>query len=434
MKKLVLFICIFLSVSLMAQDKAKLQSQVAKSDAEINDPKKSEQPKTWLNRAELFVEVYNAPTKSLKTEDDVELEHMVVKLLLAKEKVLTTKSVDLVETYDVDVYADKELYYDAAGRLVFWIVTDFAVDKPLLKALEAYKRVAALDPKGSYTKKVTESLMFIQKKLNYDGYVAFRVMQNYPLASEYYEAALDCSNHQLIAAPDTTAMCMIGIIAMNSDNLEKAVAYYKKAMDAGFTAGGDIYAKYAEALKAKQDTTAAIEVLTTSFAKFPTNQNIISILINTYIEKGENPENILPYVQQAQENDPANPSVCNVEGVVYERLNDFANAEKAYKKAIEKDNSYLPAYYNLGVLYYNEGINIYKKAAEVINDDEYQAMAEQANQRFKDAIAPWETAYELNRTERSVVEFLKTVYFRFREDSEELQKKYDYYNELLQSM
>ncbi|MCL2098595.1 MAG: hypothetical protein FWH23_07570 [Bacteroidales bacterium] len=430
MKKIVLLSCLFLSVSLIAQDKAKLQSQVAKSDVEINDPKKAEQPKTWLSRADLFNDVYNAPTKQLMAG----MGHRDIKLLLAKEKVIDSKTVDLLgETYDVDVYADKELYYDAAGQLVLWVVTDYAADKPLLKSLEAYKRAAALDAKGANVKKIKEALQNIQPKLSYEGYVAY-IMQDYPVASEYYEAAIDCSVQPLVAAPDTNAMYMVGIVAYALNDADKAVTYYKKAMDAGFTAGGDVYADYAKVLKAKTDTTAAIEALKTGFSLFPTNKEIIFTLINTYMEKGEEPTSILPYVYKAIENDPDNASVYYVEGIVYEQLDDFVNAEKAYKTAIEKDENYFFAYYNLGVLYYNEGARINNAAIDELDQNKYEALMAQAHDVFKQAILPLEKAYELNNAERSAIDLLKTIYFRLREDSEEMANKYEYYDDLLKSM
>jgi len=430
MKKLILLLCLFLSVSLVAQDKAKLQSQVAKSDAEIVDPKKADQPKTWLSRAELFLEVYGAPTKTLVTG----MGHKDIKMLLAKERVISEKSAELFgETYDVNVYADKELYYDAMGRLVFWVVTDFAVEKPLLKSLEAYKQSANLDTKGANVKKIKDGLLSLQAKLSYDGYIAY-VMQNYPLSSENYEAAVACSMHPLVAMPDTAALYMVGLIAFNAGNPEKAVTYYQKAMDAGYTAGGDVYAEYSKALKANNDTTAAIEILRVGFGKHPTNKEIIFALINTYIEKGEDPKNILPYIRQAEESDPTNASVNYVEGIVYEQLQDYAGAEKAYKTAIEKDEKYFFAYYSLGLLYYNEGANTNNAAIEEMNDDKYMALMKQAQEEFKKSIVPLEKAYELNPQERSTVDFLKTIYFRLREEGEEMLKKYEYYQSILDTM
>ena len=429
MKKLVLIISIFLSISLMAQDKAKLQSQVAKSDAEINDPKKAEQPKVWLSRAELLLDVYNAPTKNLVSG----MNQKEIKLLLAKERIISNKSVELFgETYDADIYADKELYYNEFGQLILWLITDYAVEKPLLKALDAYKQAAVIDAKGSNNKKITEGLSLLRPKLNYEGYVAY-VMQNYPVAMEYYEAAIECSTHPLIASPDTSAMSMVGLIALNTNNPEKAVMFYKKAMDAGYTAGGDIYAEYAKALKAKQDTTAAIEILADGFNLYPTNKEIIFALINTYIEKGEDPKSILPYIRRAEESDPNNASVNYVEGIVYEQLNDFASAEKAYKRAIEKDGNYFFAYYSLGVLYFNEGAGINNDAINELRDDVYAEMMVQAHLKFKEAIAPLEKAYELNPAERSTVDLLKTVYFRLRDD-DEMAKKYEHYKRLLETM
>ena len=432
MKKLVIIISLFLSVSLMAQDRAKLQSQVAKSDNEIRDPKKAAQPKTWLSRAETFLNVYEAPTKNLMSG----MGNREIKLVLAKERVLSSISEEIFgEVYDIDVYADKKLYYDAEGRLTFWIVTDFAAEKPLLKSLEAYKQTAALDAKGANNKKVKDGLQSLQAKFSYDGYIAY-VMQDFAMAAENYKAAIECSIHPLIADADTTAMYMVGISSFHLGNFEKAVEYYKQAIAAGYAANGDIFAEYARTLKAMKDTTGAVDVLTSNLPKYPTNKEMIFALINTFIEKGEDPKKILPYIHQAEESDPHNASVSYVEGIVYEQLNDFEKAEQAYKRAIEKDENFFFAYYNLGVLYYNEGARINNDAFEdlTLSEKAYDAMIELSQQKFKSALAPLEKGYQLNPTERATVDLLKTIYFRLRVESDEMMKKYEHYNELLQSM
>ena len=47
---------------------------------------------------------------------------------------------------------------------------------------------------------------------------------------------------------------------------------------------------------------------------------------------------------------------------VEDRMFAFREAEKAYKRAIELDENYFDAIYNLGVLYFNEGIRIFEEA------------------------------------------------------------------------
>ena len=44
------------------------------------------------------------------------------------------------------------------------------------------------------------------------------------------------------------------------------------------------------------------------------------------------------------------------------------------------------------------------------------------------------TAYSINPKDKSTVEAMKNIYFRFRNENPEMKKKYDEFNELLQAL
>ncbi len=430
MKKLLVVLSLLIALPMAAQDYSKLQSQVAKSDAEIQDAKKMTQPKVWMNRGELFLDIWTLPTKSIMAG----MSHKDIKMLLAKEKITSSKTEDIEGTlYEVDVYPDKELYYDSQGVLSFWKVTSFAVEKPLFKALEAYLKAAECDVKGSYSKKIKEALLDLQTKFNTDALAAYS-LRNYGLAMANFEASLACVESPLVGKTDSLIIYYTGIVSRAAGDNEKATTYFGKAVQIGYHQKGDIYATYAEALTAAGDTTKALNALTEGLSKYPTNQSIIIGLINTYLQKGDDPKKILPYVKQAQENDPNNASLNYAEGIVYEQLKDSDNAVKAYKAAIAKDQNNFFANYSLGALYFNQAVETQKKAADELDDKKYEALLQVFDQQLKEALPYLEKAYELNANERAVVESLKTIYFRLREEGPEMQKKYEYYNEKLQSM
>ena len=60
------------------------------------------------------------------------------------------------------------------------------------------------------------------------------------------------------------------------------------------------------------------------------------------------------------EADPKNESVLFVLGVTYEKNNNPVEAEKVYNRALELNPTYFDAHYNLGVMYYNQGIEKFK--------------------------------------------------------------------------
>ncbi len=432
MKKIVLALCLLLSFPLFAQDKekAKLQSKVAKSDTEIADAKKGVQPKTWINRAELFMDVWAAPTGTIM----LGMANKDIKLVLAKEKIQESLSEELGGViYEIDVYNDKKLYYSPEGLLAFWQVTGFAVENPLFQALDAYKRAAELDTKGSSAKKIKEGLALLKNNFNTDALSAY-TRNDYAEALRNFEGSLACSAHPLIAQTDSVIVYYSGLVARaNGDNL-KAADYFKQAVDMGYVENGDMYALYAEVLMSTGDSVAAQAALGAGMEKFPTNQSIIVGLINLFLQKGEDPKKILPYVHKAQENDAENATLYYAEGLVYEQLGDSDSAAKAYVTAIEKDPDNFFANYGLGALYYNEAVKTSQMAADEVDDKRYEVLMKRFDSQIKQAVPYLEKAYELNPSERAVLESLKTIYFRLREESPEMQQKHDFYNEKLQSM
>ena len=88
MKKIACMVCLFCALQLTAQtekEKEKFLNRIAKSDTEIADPKKGSEPKAWMNRAQLFKDIYDAPRKNLV----VGIAQLQVKLLFKDEKFRT---------------------------------------------------------------------------------------------------------------------------------------------------------------------------------------------------------------------------------------------------------------------------------------------------------------------------------------------------------
>jgi len=89
-------------------------------------------------------------------------------------------------------------------------------------------------------------------------------------------------------------------------------------------------------------------------------------------------------------------------------------AIESYKKAIELDDTNFNSYYNLGALYFNQGVNMANKALEIKDPDEYSAAVAKADEKFRESL-PWlEKAHELNPDDVSTMETLKMLYYRLK--------------------
>jgi tetratricopeptide (TPR) repeat protein len=429
MKKTVFLVMFLAATQLMAQDNAKILSKVAKSNEEIQNPKKAVQVKTWLSRAQLFVDIWSAPIKNVMPG----MSNRDIRLALASEKVKETLQEDIDGTlYEVDVYDNKKLYYDDKGILSFWVAT-YPVEDPLYSALQAYEEAIKCDSKGSNVKKIMEGLEDLQFKFQQDAFAAYN-LHKYPEALLNFEHALACSGSPVLNKIDTTTIYYTGLIArLAGDNL-KAMGYMEKAIELGYTQDGDLYASYAEVLQAAGDTAASIQALTDGLAKYPVNQSIVINLINIFLQKGDDPAKVLPYIEQAQQNDPENSSLYYAQGIVYEQMGDYDNAVLAYKQSLEKDENNFYSNYSLGALYFNKAVQIQNEAAMEPDDKKYAELLKDVELYFDLSLPYLERAYELKDTEVAVLESLKSLYFRLREKSPEMQKKYEFFNSKLQEI
>jgi tetratricopeptide (TPR) repeat protein len=413
----------------MAQDASKVLSKIAKSDEEIRNPKKAAQAKTWISRAELFTGIWSEPVKNVMPG----MSNRDIRLALATEKVKETVQEDLGGTlYEVDVYEHKKLYYDDKGLLVFWNVT-YPVDSLLFAALKAYQEAISLDGKGANAKKITAGLEDLQIKFQTDAYAAYN-LHRYNDALLNFEGALTCSGNPLVGRTDTLVIYYAGLVARVAGDNIKASEHFGKALELGYNQEGDLYAAQAEVLQALGDTTASVQLLTEGLAKYPANQSVIIGLINTFLQQGNDPKKVLPYIEQAQQNDPDNASLYYAEGVVYEQMEDYDNAVLAYRKSLEKDENNFYSNYSLGALYFNKAVQIQNVAAMEPDDKKYAKMSKEVDAYFDLSLPYLEHAYELQDSQVAVLESLKSLYFRLREKSPEMQQKYEYFNSKLQEM
>ncbi len=98
---------------------------------------------------------------------------------------------------------------------------------------------------------------------------------------------------------------------------------------------------------------------------------------------------------------------CNRTGLEYYREKKYDEAISEFKKATELDANYLPAYYNLGLLYseeevhrYQEAIEEFKKVIDLNPEDKNArhklALIYKLQGRYQEAIEEYERALEID--------------------------------------
>jgi tetratricopeptide (TPR) repeat protein len=198
---------------------------------------------------------------------------------------------------------------------------------------------------------------------------------------------------------------------------------------------GDVHSSLADNYKAMGDTVKCKEVLTEAFAKYPNSQSVLVALINVYMESNDDPEKILEILKVAQTNEPNNASLVYAEGSLYKKLNQFEKAIASFHKASEVDAKYVFAPFAEGCAYYDWAVDLQEKAQAELDDAKYNALLEQMEKALNDAIAPFEKAFEIAEDKDiklACAEYLKSIYFRFREKGADYQANHEKYNKYVE--
>jgi len=431
MKKILIALSLILSLTMVsAQPKnaAEAQKAIEKAEAAAADAKKASKPATWISLAKAYIEAYDQPGRNILTGTP----QTEVKLFLKDQQVLGTSQKKGAEAmYTVDSYADKDLCYNDAGILEFFIVTKPVLEGDILaKAEAALQQAKAVDPKDSKGKDIKTMMEDIHQKYSNEALSQY-LAGNFAKAAQLFKRATESASNPILGQTDSLNTYYTALVSNMAGEREQSVTFYKKCIDMGFYQDGNTYSNLAEVYHALGDDANRKAMLEEGFVKFPENNGILIGLINLYMETNEDTSKLFDLLHTAQSIDPENASLYSAEGNVYKNLGDTENAAKLYKKSAEVNPDYVFAPLSLGALYYDKAIELQNKASEELDDAKYFALVKEMDEVLEKAIQPFEESFQKTddpELKSAIAEYLKNIYFRLREKNPEyeaLSKKYD---------
>ena len=430
MKKLLIALMLFAGVQLAAQTKdvADALKAFERAKSSADNAKKATNPKTWTDLAAAYAQVYDAPIKSIW----LGASQMEIKVLLKDQRIEKSEEVEINGTvYLADFYTDKVLYYSQAGELAAWKVTKQYLDEPLLEnSLDALNKAIEADTKQRSTADVKTQLEALKSRYFNEAMSAY-ALGSFKEASVDFEKAANIGAHKLIGQIDTALIYYAGMTAFMAQDHDRAIEFFNKALEHEYDAAGDAYSYLAESYKAKSDVAMAKEVLNRGFKKYPSTQSILVSLINTYLESNDDPNKILELIHQAQKNEPNNATLHYAEGNVWKNLGELDKAIESYKNSVKIDENYYFGFFAIGAAYYDNAVELQAKAADEMDDAKYEAMVKELEANLEAAIEPFEKCFDATQDaeiKAVVAEYLKNIYFRFREKSAEYMAGYEKYN------
>lgn len=284
----------------------------------------------------------------------------------------------------------------------------------LQKAYEGYMKCMEMDEKETYKLQIIQDMTVIGNNYYARG-LDFYNNNEYKDAYQQFSKAVEV-NKSLDMGVDTLAIYAAAMSAMSGGLNDEAKTLYTELAGLNYNKAV-IYSDLANIYKEEGDLEKAKEVLQEGIDKFPNDAGVLFAKINILLEE-QKYDKVIESLESAIQLAPDNYTLYFVQGQSYESMKEIDNAEAAYLKAIEINPEYTDAYYNLGALHYNKGVEKYSKANELPLDavDEYNKMAAEANKDFLDAQPYFEKAFEALPDDENLKNSLKQIYQKTKQN------------------
>jgi tetratricopeptide (TPR) repeat protein len=233
--------------------------------------------------------------------------------------------------------------------------------------------------------------------------------------SENYEDAKELSENSVLVNSlmgrfDSLGMYNAALASERLKQYDEALAYYSTLAQVGY-GGPELFLYIANIHERNKDTTKKVEAIQSGLQKYPDDVNLIKEELSYLLASGQREEAFGKF-DKAIMKDPKNASLYYNRALIYEEVDDMEKAAADYKKAMEVDPEFFDAAYNLGAMYYNEGVEWNNKASSYgLNETKkYDEATKKANEYFGKAKPALETAHEINPDDPYTMESLVKIY------------------------
>lgn len=294
--------------------------------------------------------------------------------------------------------------------------------------LKSYELDQKPNEKGKVKPKFTKdikSILGANHMYLFNGGAYYFEQKDYKKAYDFFNQYIEISELPMfegtqVAEKDSTFMSVQFYAAVTATQMKDpkvAIAALERAKNTDYRQN-DIYQYLCYEYEQAQDSVNFEKTLEEGLAKFPKEPYFLMSLIKAYINSNRN-DKAVEYLSTAIANDPNNANLYDVMGTVYETgLKDYANAEKYYKKATEVDPNYVDAIPNLGLFYYNQGVNKLSEANMINDSKKYQEELAVAKDLFKQALPYMEQAHKAKPEVREYMIALRGIYYNLNMGTE----------------
>jgi len=413
-------------------DKAKQ----AIDEAAVNE-KTMNEPKTWYYRGTVYLELHLINTMT----DGLEKGMSATEIKQKYREPISIKNVTLEDgTKAVRwEYSDQMYLYFKDGKLIKWDEPAGGKFKnldsiPLMTAYESFQKSIALDNnKDFYEMNMLQLLVCGEQFFN----LGAKYFNNKDFSNALTSFEKTIKINEIFKRQDSIATYYAGQSALLAKDTNTAIKYFKTLVNLKYPEPklyvtlSDIYIKQGE-------TNKALKIIETAKTILPDDYSIIVAEANIYILQGnmdeaqkllelaiqKNPTNyILYYVIGTNYSNKLDQMVYENNPELYSKFYDMA--EKYYKECLKLKPDMVEANFNLGALYFNEGLRILKQANNITDPIKLEQNEKMFKEKWEQATPYLEKALELQPNDISTLQTLRNLYARTNklEKAQELDKK-----------
>lgn len=327
------------------------------------------------------------------------------------------KAIDLAAEHESTRNLNKMWYYRGKTYLGIYDSKEFKnLDADAaLKAVTSFINCLKGDKDNIYKDEVTGLLIASSIRLYNNGIDAYR-NSDFIKASLNLIAIFDAfpyDKDKTLTRSNITPESLnydLYSISRDSKDIGKAKEYLQKLIDAKYKSP-KIYIDMSRIFLSEKDTAKALQYIEMGRSLFDDDVKLINAELTLYIQQSKT-DVLLEKINTAIASTPDNELLYYTQGLIYKDKKQNDKAEIAYKKVLELKPDHSDANFELGVLYFNRGVEWNNKASNLPLSDtkKVKEYDEKANSDFKNSIPYFEKAHELNPNDISIIQSLMKAY------------------------
>ncbi|MEX0967905.1 MAG: tetratricopeptide repeat protein [Bacteroidia bacterium] len=286
-------------------------------------------------------------------------------------------------------------------------------------AFESYLTARKYDEKEKFDKEINENL----KQLLIDAYntgAKAYTDKDFKAASQAFESYLAMSKKVNPDQIDTAAIFYTAQAYVIEKDMENAQRTLKKLAELDYQDPW-VYSSLHQMELNDGDTAEAIKYIEQGRKFFPEDVLLSNMEVNLYLKLGQT-DVLIEKLRKASELDRSNTSILVALANVYDKAGKIDSAIMINRRALAREPNNFEANYNLGIIYYNQGVEIVNQELNETNIQKANQLKAEYKEIFSEALPYLEKAHEIDPEDKNTMISLREIYLRLdkREKAEAL--------------